>query len=74
MQPFTEKTLYTLLLTAVAYLTCYFLFDDYQGIEWIILRSSVFCLLFAVGMIVLKLTPDLKPVLATVKKRLGLTR
>jgi hypothetical protein len=74
MQPFTEKSAYTLLLTGIAYLTCYFLFDDQRGILWILLRSSVFCLLFAVGMIGLKLTPDLQPVLATIKKRLGFAR
>ena len=71
MQPFTIQTVYTLLLTAIAYYTCYFLFDSYQGIEWIILRSTVFCLLFAVGLFGLKLSPDLQPVLAALKKRLG---
>ena len=72
MQPFTIKTFYTLLLTAVAYLTCYLLFDQYHGFGWIVLRSSVFCLLFGLGTMALKLTPDIVPVLATVRKRIGI--
>jgi O-antigen/teichoic acid export membrane protein len=74
MQPFTWKSLYTVLLAAGGYFICYFFFDDKRGIEWIVIRSFLFCLLFAAGMISLKLTPDLKPVLATIRKRSGLAR
>jgi O-antigen/teichoic acid export membrane protein len=70
MQPFTQKTLYTILLSGFCYFTCFWLFNQYQGIQWMFLRSSLFLLLFIAGMSLLKLTPDIQPVLATVKKRL----
>jgi O-antigen/teichoic acid export membrane protein len=74
MQPFTVKTVYTLLLATACYFSTYFLFRDYQGIEWILLRSILFCLLFFPGMILLKLSPDVQPVFATIKRRLRLQR
>ncbi|HEU4471132.1 MAG TPA: polysaccharide biosynthesis C-terminal domain-containing protein [Flavisolibacter sp.] len=72
MQPFTSKSLYTLLLTAGCYFVCVLLFEHYRGFVWIMIRSAVFCLLFATGMLMLKLSPDVQPVLATLKKRLGI--
>jgi O-antigen/teichoic acid export membrane protein len=71
MQPFTIKSFYTLLLAAVCFGFCYFLFRNRQGIEWMILRSSLFLLLFITGTFYLKLTPDLKPVLQTLQKKIG---
>jgi O-antigen/teichoic acid export membrane protein len=70
MQPFTFKSFFTLALAAVCYYTCFWLFDQYQGILWIIVRSSVFSILFLTGMFLLRLSPDMQPVLVTVKKRL----
>ena len=70
MQPFNSKTVFTLVLAAVSYYVCFWLFDRYQGLQWILLRSSVFSILFVTGMFLLRLSPDLKPVLSTVKKRL----
>ena len=70
MQPFSSKTVFTLVLAAVSYYVCFWLFDRYQGLQWILLRSSVFSILFVTGMFLLRLSPDLKPVLSTVKKRL----
>jgi O-antigen/teichoic acid export membrane protein len=70
MQPFTFKTAYTILLAATCYIIAFWLFDNYTGFIWMIVRSSVFCLLFASGMFGLKLSPDVQPVLATIKKRL----
>jgi O-antigen/teichoic acid export membrane protein len=69
MQPFTVHTLYTLIAVAVCFLITYYLFSDKTGIEWIILRSTVFSVLFVTAVISLKLTPDLRPVLSTIKKR-----
>lgn len=71
MQPFTVKTIYTLLLAFAAYLISYSLFKQYQGFIWMILRSGIFIVLFAAGMFGLKLSPDVQPVLLTIKKRLG---
>lgn len=74
MQPFTQKSVYTLLLAAVCYFVSYYLFRNGAGFLWIVLRSGVFTILFASGMFLLKLTPDAIPVLQTVKKRLGFQR
>jgi peptidoglycan biosynthesis protein MviN/MurJ (putative lipid II flippase) len=74
MQPFNIKTVYTILLTTGLFFICFWLFNTQRGFWWIILRSSVFITLFAMGMFLLKLTPDAVPVLLTVKKRLGFDR
>ncbi len=74
MQPFTMKSVYTILLAGGSYLICYWLFDNHFGFIWIVLRSSLFIALFAAGMFLLRLTPDALPVLLTVKKRLRLDR
>jgi O-antigen/teichoic acid export membrane protein len=72
LQPFTSHTLYSLLLAAVCYAICFLLFNTYQGFGWIILRSGVFILLYATGVLYLKLSPDVLPVWDTIKKRLKL--
>jgi O-antigen/teichoic acid export membrane protein len=69
MQPFNVKTIYTILLGIACYTICYFLFNKYMGIEWIIARSLTFILLFGGGVYFLKLTPDLLHVVGSVKKR-----
>ena len=70
LQPFTPQTFYSLLLGAACYTICFLLFDAYQGFGWIVLRSVVFILLYATGVLYLKLSPDVLPVWDTVKKRL----
>jgi O-antigen/teichoic acid export membrane protein len=74
MQPFTWNTLYALLLAAFAFFCCYLLYNDGQGIGWIILRSATFMLIFLTGMYFLKLSPDAQPVLETMKKKLRFGR
>jgi O-antigen/teichoic acid export membrane protein len=69
LQPFTAKTVYTIFLGAVCYIACYFLFNSYQGIGWIFLRSSVFVLLFVTGVLFLDLSPDVLPVWESVRNR-----
>jgi O-antigen/teichoic acid export membrane protein len=70
MQPFSIKTLYTILLGIVTYVICYVLYNNKMGIEWITARSITFIVLFASGVVVLKLTPDLFHVMGSVKKRM----
>jgi O-antigen/teichoic acid export membrane protein len=70
MQPFTMKSVFTILLAVVCYLVSYLLFDGNFGIAWILLRSTVFVILFGTGMVLLKLTPDLQPVLTAIRNRL----
>ncbi|HWJ27615.1 MAG TPA: polysaccharide biosynthesis C-terminal domain-containing protein, partial [Flavisolibacter sp.] len=57
MQPFTEKSLYAVLLAISVYFLCYWLFEDYTGFQWIVFRSLTFITVYATGMFLLKLTP-----------------
>lgn len=69
MQPFTSKSVYALLLGAVCYFISFLLFNKFQGFGWLFLRSTVFILLFATGVLYLKLSPDVLPVWETIKNR-----
>jgi len=71
MQPFSEKTIYILLLATMGYLVCHFLFKNQQGFLGILLRSAVFTVIYLPAVIYLKISPDILPVWQTVKKRLG---
>ena len=70
MQPFTINSLYTVLLGALAYMVCFYLFSNQQGFAWICVRSLVFVLIYATGVIGLKITPDVASVILGVKDRL----
>ena len=70
MQPFTIKSLFAILLAFACYGICYFLLNDKTGIEWLAIRSILFIGLFFAGTYWLDLTPDLKIVLETLKKRI----
>lgn len=72
MQPFNANTLYTLLLAGACFCLAYFPFRDSSGWHWLIIRSVVFLVPYLAGMIWFKLSPDIKPVWETVKKRSGL--
>jgi O-antigen/teichoic acid export membrane protein len=72
MQPFTIKTVYTILLALAAYYISWILFHSNQGFLWMVLRSSLFILIFVTGMFALRLSPDVQPVLITLKKKLRL--
>jgi O-antigen/teichoic acid export membrane protein len=70
MQPFTIKTLYAILLGALAYYLTDVIFHDLIGIGWIIIRSLVFIMIYATGAIAMKLSPDIMQVLQTMRKKL----
>lgn len=70
MQPFTINTLYVLIQALVCYAIAWFLFRDMHDFLGIVLRSSVFVVLFGVSAYYLKLSPDIEPVIATMKKRM----
>lgn len=74
MQPFTSKTLYTLVTATASFLVVYYLLKDRQGILWIVLRTGLFLFLYVPFIHFLKLTPDWEPVVSTLLKRLGLRR
>ena len=74
MQPFTIKSLYPLLLALAGYFICHFLFNNQQGFGWIVIRSTVFCLIYASGLLALKVSPDIIPVWQTLLTKVGLRR
>lgn len=70
--PLTIQSLYTVLLATACYGICYFVFINVHGLAGIFLRSISFILLYATGTVYMKLTPDIEPVINTIKKRLGM--
>ena len=70
--PLTIQSLYTILLAGACYAICYFLFRQMHGLTGLILRSLVFVVLYIAGVIYFKLTPDIKPVLETIRRRTGI--
>ncbi len=74
LQPFSVKTLYTVILGIASFYSCYFLFDGMQGFSGMVTRSFVFLLLFVSTAFALKLSPDLIPVWKVVQKRMGIKK
>jgi O-antigen/teichoic acid export membrane protein len=70
--PFSLESIYTILIAAAAYVICYYAFRNMHGISAILIRSIVFLTLYMVAVFNLKLSPDLQPVLETLKKRIGI--
>jgi O-antigen/teichoic acid export membrane protein len=73
LQPFKLTTLLAFLWGLLVMATTYFLFDTQMGWFGLISRSCFFVLVFAIGTIYFRFSPDVEPVWATLKKRLGLT-
>jgi O-antigen/teichoic acid export membrane protein len=71
LQPFSSKTLLALLLGAGAWFVCDYLFRNLPGWNGILLRSSVFALLFTGGVFALRLTPDALQLVEVIRKKLG---
>ncbi|MBC7901992.1 MAG: polysaccharide biosynthesis C-terminal domain-containing protein, partial [Gemmatimonadaceae bacterium] len=72
MWPFTDKTIYAIVLAAVTYGLVYILLRNLHGITGILLRSFLFSVLFIGGAWVLHLTPDLREVYQLMRTKLGL--
>ena len=68
--PFTIKSAHTLLLATGFYIICYYLFVNVHGFGGLVLRSLVFIVLYAGTALWFKLSPDVYPVLQTIRKRL----
>ncbi len=71
MQPFTLKSIYTIVLGIISYYLCFYLFDSYHGFAWLVIRSVSFIALYGSGTILLQLSSDIIPVWNTLQKRLG---
>lgn len=74
MQPFTIRTVYTLILALAGYFICHFLFGRYQGFGWMVARSLLFIAIYGAGILGLRLSEDVLPVWRTMMKRLGMGR
>ncbi|MBB1284159.1 polysaccharide biosynthesis C-terminal domain-containing protein [Flavisolibacter sp. BT320] len=72
MQPFTRKTLYTLLMAGACFLLAYLPFRDFTGLHWLVIRSLVFLIPFAFFTVLWKLSEDVNPIWQTLKKRIKL--
>lgn len=68
--PFTRHSVYTLLLGAAGFILCYYLFRSMQGFAGLICRSLAFMVLYAGSVIYFRLSPDIMPVIETLRKRL----
>lgn len=71
MQPFSIKTIYSLLLALAAYFIAFYLFRNMQGWSAIIARSAVFSFIMIAGVFAMKLTPDAMQLYDVVMKRWG---
>jgi O-antigen/teichoic acid export membrane protein len=69
MHPFSKKTLYSILIALVCFGVCYYTFRNFHGFLAILLKSSVFIALYAGAIIYFDLSPDVLPVLKSIKKR-----
>jgi len=65
MHPFSNKTIYALIIAAISYTICYFAFRNLHGFAGIFVRSATFLAMFVVANIYFKLSPDVIPVWET---------
>lgn len=72
LHPFRIQSLYTLLLAGASWAACHFAFMEIHGWAGMFLRSIAFIALYGFGAIYLKLSPDIPPVLRSVRKRIGI--
>lgn len=70
MQPFSMKTLYAIILAVVCYFICYYVFISMHGFFAIIFRTALFSLSYIGAIIYFDLSPDVLPVLSTIRKRI----
>ncbi len=68
--PFTIQSVYTVFVAAVCYVVCHFAFLQVHGFWGLVLRSIVFVTLYGTATIYLRLSPDIVPVINSIKKRL----
>jgi O-antigen/teichoic acid export membrane protein len=69
MQPFSRKTLELLIIAALSYAIVHFMFLGKEGLLFLIVRSILFCTLYATGVYIRNISPDVKQVIETIKKR-----
>lgn len=72
LQPFTKETVYTVFAALICFAGCFFAFKNIHGFTGLILRSTAFVLLYGSCIIKFNLSPDVKPVWNSLKKRIGI--
>lgn len=70
MQPFSIKTLYSILLAFACYIVIYFALRQIHGWVGVFLKSLLFSLFFIIGILYLKLSIDIQTVINSLKKRM----
>ncbi|MEO6289228.1 MAG: lipopolysaccharide biosynthesis protein [Ginsengibacter sp.] len=74
MHPFSNKTLYSILLAFICFTICYYAFHNLHGFFAMVLKSSIFIVLYAGAIIYFDLSPDILPVWDNIKQRVGRKR
>ncbi|MBA2249650.1 MAG: polysaccharide biosynthesis C-terminal domain-containing protein [Chitinophagaceae bacterium] len=69
MHPFSNKTIYAIILAVVCYVLCYYTFGQMHGFLGMTIRSLVFITLYGGSIIYFDLTPDVIPVWKMIRKR-----
>jgi O-antigen/teichoic acid export membrane protein len=67
--PFTRESIYTILIVSACYTVCYFAFRGMEGLAGLLVRSSVYLLIYATAVFTTNLSPDIKPVFRTLVKK-----
>lgn len=68
--PFTPKSIYTLNLALAVFIITWILFDSWQGLSGLFTRSIFAIILFGIGVFILNLSPDIKPIWESVFNRI----
>ena len=71
MHPFSNKTIYSIMIAFVCFALCYYTFRNFHGFFAMVLKSSVFTALYGGAIIYFDLSPDVLPVWDSIKKRAG---
>lgn len=69
MQPFSRKTLEVIFISVLCYAIVYYLSKNYTGLIVIFLASLTYALLFSTCVYYRNISPDVKPVIASITKR-----
>ena len=72
--PFTIQSVYIILVAAACYAICHFAFLQIHGFWGLVIRSLVFLILYGGATIYFRLSPDIVPVLSSIRKRLGIVK
>jgi len=72
--PFTVQSAYTVLSAGICYAVCYFAFINVHGFVGLVVRSMAFVFLYGGTLLYFRLSPDIIPVIDTIKKRIRLVK